>query len=123
MTYLAGLLLFFAGNVETRCSYGQNPCFVGNRFVEAKLRSNDTKFRPTGTKFPNEVSSHAAKIRFDSSYRLRNFATFSSERKVRNLIAEIRVISLISANFVCISFALHSTVLSSYPSEHAKAIE
>ena len=29
----------------------------------------------------------------------------SSETKVRNLIAEIRVISQISANFVCISFA------------------
>ena len=38
-------------------------------------------------------------------HRLRNFAAFSSEAKFRNLIAEIRVISLISANFVCISFA------------------
>ena len=78
--------------------------------MEAKLRSNDTKFRPTGTKFPNEVSSHAAKFRFDSSRCLRNFAAFSSETKVRNLIAEIRVISLISANFVCISFAQYCTV-------------
>ena len=40
-------------------------------------------------------------------HRLRNFAAFSSEAKVRYLIAEIRVISLISANFVCISFAQH----------------
>ena len=86
------------------------------RFVEAKLCSNDTKFRPTATKFRNEISPHAAK--FVSINHLvreilptleqqkhRNFAAFSSEAKVRNLIAEIRVISLISANFVCISFA------------------
>ena len=39
----------------------------------------------------------------------RNFATFSSEAKVRNLIAEIRVTSLISANFVCNSFAQYCT--------------
>ena len=42
----------------------------------------------------------------------RNFAAFSSEAKVRNLIAEIRVNSLISANFVCISFAQYCTTLS-----------
>ena len=45
----------------------------------------------------------------------RNFAAFSSEAKVRNLIAEIRVISLISANFVCISFAQYC---SSCPTPH-----
>ena len=78
------------------------------RFVEAKLRSNDTKFR-------NKISSHTAKFRFYSSHCLRNFAdirtvealkfaAFSSETKVRNLITEIRVISLISANFACIFF-------------------
>ena len=83
------------------------------RFVEAKLRSNDTKFR-------NKISSHTAKFRFYSSHCLRNFAdirtvealkfaAFSSETKVRNLITEIRVISLISANFACIFF-LHIIV-------------
>ena len=32
---------------------------------EAKHCSNDTKFRPTGTKFRNKISRHAAKFRFD----------------------------------------------------------
>ena len=39
------------------------------------------------------------------AYRSTEISPLSSEAKVRNLIAEIRVVSLISANFVCISFA------------------
>ena len=90
------------------------------RFVEAKLPSNDMKFRPTGKKFRNEVSSHAGN--FVSIHRIacqisptleqqkhRNFAAFTPETKVRNLIPEIRVISPISANFGCISFAQYCT--------------
>ena len=86
------------------------------RFVEAKLRSNDTKL--TGTKFRfmprNFVSINhlACEISPTSEqWKHRNFAAFSSEAKVRNLIAGIRVISLILANFVCISFAQYCTLL------------
>ena len=53
----------------------------------------------------SEISSHPNDILF----RL-----ISSEAKVRNLIAEIRIISRISTNFVCISFAQYCMVLSEH---------
>ena len=84
------------------------------RFVEAKLRSNDTKFRLTGTKFRlmplNFVSINLlalrnfADIRTIEAPKFRRFFVWSESSQFA-LIAEIRVISLISANFVCISFA------------------
>ena len=44
-------------------------------------------------------------VAYKPAYRSTEISPLSSEAKVRNLIAEIRVVSLISANFVCISFA------------------
>ena len=79
--------------------------------MEVKLRSNDTKFRLMRRNFVS-INHLACEISPTlEQQKQRNFTAFSSDAKVRNLIAEIRVISLISVNFACISFAQYCTLM------------
>ena len=90
-------------------SWKRNFVLMTRNFVRP-ARNFATKFRLMPRNF---VSTHHIACEISPTLeqqKNRNFAAFSSETKLRNLIAEIRVVSLISANCVCISFAQYCRI-------------
>ena len=98
---------YFVSPTRDFASSKRNFVLMTRNFVQ-RARNFATKFRLMPRNFVS-INHLACEISPTlEQQKHRNFAAFSSEAKVRNLIVEIRVISLISANFVCISFAQYS---------------
>ena len=95
---------YFVSPKRNFASSKRNFVLMTRNFVQ-RARNFATKFRLIPRNFVS-INHLACEISPTlEQQKHRNFAAFLSEAKVRNLMAEIRVISLISANFVCISFS------------------